>query len=189
MKHLKMLGLAVMAAAALMAFAGSASANPVLTSPAGTDYTGELNATASSSLLLKAGFANITCTESTVSGKVETNNTTHAAGKITTLSFNICGSATVKTLTNGALTVAPGGAVSGSGSEVTVAIDSLNVSCVYGTKTGTALGTLKSGTSTTDATMTINANLPLISGGFACANPANWSGSYTVTKPTPLIVD
>jgi hypothetical protein len=37
--------------------------------------------------------------------------------------------------------------------------------------------------------MAINANLPLISGGLACANPANWSGGYTVTKPTTLLVD
>jgi hypothetical protein len=184
MKHIKMLGFAVMAAAALMAFAGSASANPVLTSPAGTAYTGEINATASGSLLLKAGFANITCTSSTVAGKVTTNNTTHAAGAISTLTYSNCGGATVTTITKGSLTVAPKGAVSGSGSEVTVAV--FGTSCVYGTKTGTALGTLTGGT---PAKMTINANLPLVSGGFGCANPANWSGSYTVTKPTTLLVD
>jgi hypothetical protein len=184
MKHIKMLGLAVMAAAAFMAFTGSASAQ-TLTSPAGTEYTGTIEATASGSLLLKAGFANITCTSSTVAGKVTTNNNTHAAGAISTLTYSNCGSATVDTLKTGELTIQKStGAVSGSGSEVTVAV--FGTSCVYGTKTGTALGTLTGGT---PAKMTINANLPLISGGFGCANPANWSGSYTVTNPKTLLVD
>jgi hypothetical protein len=181
MKHLKMLGLALVAAASLMAFAGSASA-AVLTSPAGTDYTGTLESTATESLLLKAGFANITCTASTVSGAVKTN-TTVAEGAITTLSFSNC-NATVDVLKNGSLKVASGGAVTGSGSEVTVS--ALGTSCVYGTGAGTSLGTLKGGT---PASLTINASLPKISGGFACASPAGWSGKYTVTQPTTLLVD
>lgn len=184
MKHLKIIGLAAVAAMALMAFASTASAT-VLTSPAGTEYTGEISATPESSLLLKASFANITCTAGTVAGKVETNTTT-ASGKITSLSFTSC-NATVTVLKNGSLSIASGGTVSGSGSEVTVSL--FGTSCTYGTGAGTTLGKLTSGTTSTDATMTINANLPLISGGFACGNPANWSGSYLVTKPTPLIVD
>ena len=80
--------------------------------------------------------------------------------------------------------------VSGTNSQVTVAIHVLGTSCVYGTSTGTTLGTAVSGTTTTDATLSINANLTLIkSEGFGCANPANWSGSYKVTTPTPLIFD
>ncbi|HYH54077.1 MAG TPA: hypothetical protein VD761_08095 [Solirubrobacterales bacterium] len=186
MKHLKMLGLALVAAAALMAFAGPASATTV-TSPAGTEYTGEINATATSSLLLQAGFANITCTESVVKGKIESNGGATASGKITTLSFSAC-NATVDVLKNGSLSIAStgggSGTVSGSGSEVTVS--TLGVSCVYGTAGGTALGTLTGGT---PAKMTINAKLPKISGGFLCASPASWSGSYQVTSPGTLLVD
>ena len=195
MKHIKMLGLAVMAAAALMAFAGSASAAGLVTSPAGSDYTGVIKATATSSLLLKAGFANITCTSSTVEGKIETNDESVASGKISTLSFSNCGSAVVTTFKTGTLTIdtkaTNEGTVTGNGSEVTVGIPAFGVTCDYGTTGTTDLGVIKSGTTTTDAVMTISANLPLINatGSFGCASPAAWSGTYAVTSPTPLIID
>jgi hypothetical protein len=45
MKHLKILGPLVVVAVSLTAFAGSASAVPILTtSVGGTDYTGEIHA-------------------------------------------------------------------------------------------------------------------------------------------------
>src|SRR5215211_9472816 len=100
MKHLKIVGLAAMAAATLMAFASSASAT-VLTSPAGSEYTGTLTWTLSESLLMKAGFSNLTCTESTMSGKVETNTTT-ASENLATLTYGNCGSTTVHILKTGA---------------------------------------------------------------------------------------
>jgi hypothetical protein len=103
MKHLKMLGLALVAAAALMAFAGPASATTV-TSPAGTEYTGEIYATATSSLLLQAGFSNATCTESTVKGKVESNGGAAASGNISFLSFSGC-NFTLDVLSGGSLEV------------------------------------------------------------------------------------
>lgn len=189
MKHLKMLGFAVMAAAALMAFAGSASATTV-TSPANSEFTGTVEATGTGSLLLKAGFANITCTASTVAGKIETNGDSgiDASGKLSTLSFSSCGSSTVDTLAKGNLQIegtgGTNGVVKGTGSEVTVS--AIGTSCVYGTSTGTTLGTFTGGT---PATMDISASLPKISGGFACANPAAWSGTYTVTTPATMTVD
>jgi hypothetical protein len=187
MKHLKMLGLAMVAAAAFMAFAGSASANPVLTSPEKVDYTSTITATAEGSLLLQAGFANITCTTSTVSGTVTTNNTTKASGPITTLDFSGCDS-TVDVLKNGSLEITSNGGgqgtVKGTGSEVTVS--KLGVSCVYGSGAGTTLGIATGGN---PATIAINAKLPKISGGFLCASPSTWTGSYTVTTPKPLLID
>ena len=184
MNHLKMLSFVVMATAGLMVFASSAAATPVLTSPAGNEYTGSLEATANSSLLLKAGFANFTCLASTIAGSVTTNNSTHAAEAITTLTFSNCGATTVNTITKGSLTVAPGGTVSGSGSEITFSV--FGSSCIYGTKTGTILGTLTGGS---PAKMEFAANLPLVSGGFGCANPATLTGGYTFTKPNPLWID
>jgi hypothetical protein len=195
MKHIKMLGLAVVAMAAFMAFASSASATPALTSPAGTEYTGELHATmkTGTSGLLQAGFANITCTESTVAGKVEKNVTNTASGKIATLTFAKC-NATVDVLKLGSLHIATkddgtnSGTVSGSGSEVTVS--TLGTSCVYGTGTETLLGTAKGSASPTSAAeMSLSGTLPKISGGFACANPAKWTASYVLTKPVPLFID
>jgi hypothetical protein len=187
MKHLKLIGVAAIAAMALMAFASTASAT--VTSPSGTEYTGEVKSTASSSLLLEAGFAEITCTESTVAGKITTNDATIASGAITTLSYSNCGSATVDTLANGSLEIVSAGSgkgtVKGYNSQVTTSI--FGTSCVYGTAAGgTTLGTVVGGT---PAKMTISASLPKISGGFLCANPAKWSGSYTVTTPSTLLID
>lgn len=210
MKYLKMLGLAVVAAAAVMAFvgAGSASAttltctNPEgsgtkVVCPAGT----EIVATAESSLLLKAGFANITCTESTVGGKTSNagSSTETVKGAIETLTFNGC-NATVTVIKKGTLEIHTHtegvtnsiGTVTGAGSEVTVS--TLGVSCVYGTS-NTDIGTLTGSPHTTStgvgptATFDINANLPKISGGFACASPAAWEGKYKITKPDWLDVD
>ncbi|HYH54079.1 MAG TPA: hypothetical protein VD761_08105 [Solirubrobacterales bacterium] len=190
MKHLKMLGLVMVATAAFMAFASSASANPVLTSPANVEYTGSFLATAEGTNLFQAGFANFTCTTSTVGGTVTTNNTTKASGPITTLDTSGC-SATVTTLVNGTLEIVPNaptgsnkGTVKGSGSQVTVS--TLGVSCVYGTGAGTTLGTATGGN---PATIAVSASLPKISGGFLCASPASWTASYTVTSPKPLIID
>jgi len=45
MKHLNILGPLAVVAASLMACASSASAAPTLTSPAGTEYTGEIHMT------------------------------------------------------------------------------------------------------------------------------------------------
>src|SRR3954447_2352364 len=142
MKHVKMLGLLVMATASLMAFASSASA-AVLESPAGTEYTSTIHATLATpdSALLKAGIED-TCGESTVNGKVTTNTASVASGAITTLSFGDC-TKTTTVLKPGSLSIATGGAVTASGNEVTVF--DLGVSCVYGGGTGTKLGTLKGG--------------------------------------------
>jgi len=190
MKHLKMLGLFVMAAASLMAFAGSASA-ATFTSPTGTPYTGAISASLEESALLEAGFANITCTSGTVAGKITTNNETEASGETTSVSFSNCGSATVDTLNNkGILTILKGSrAVSGSGVEVTTAV--FGTSCVYGLGAGTALGTATNTTvgGVDRVTLKINAKLPKISGGFLCASPATWTAGYNVTSPTPSFVD
>jgi hypothetical protein len=192
MKHLKMLGLFAMAAAALMAFAGSASAQ-TFTSPAGTEYTGALSSSLEGSALLKAGFAEITCTAGTVAGNLTTNNNTEASGSITAVNFSSCKEGqTVDTLNNsGTLTILKSGhAVSGTGTEVTTAV--AGVSCVYGLgSTAKTLGTAtNSGSgSTAKVTLAINTTLPKISGGFLCASPATWTASYLVTSPSPSVLD
>jgi hypothetical protein len=190
MKHLKMLGLFAMAAAALMAFAGSASA-ATLTSPTGSEYTGALSASLEGSALLKAGFAEITCTTGTVAGSITTNNETHATGPTSSVAFSNCGSATVTTLSStGTLTIAKGThAVSGTGIEVTTAV--AGTSCVYGLGAGTALGTASNTvvSGSDRVTLAISAKLPKISGGFLCASPAAWTASYVVTSPATSFVD
>jgi hypothetical protein len=183
MKHLKMIGLALMAATALMAFASSASAT-VLTSPANTEYTGELDASATESLFLEASVFNVTCTGSTVKGTV-TTNTTVASGAISSLTYTGC-DATVKVIANGSLEVkgTPTGDVYTSGNKVTV--EKIGISCVYGGGAGTKIGTMKGGTT---ASMQIEASLPKQEGGFLCAANAKWTGKYTVTAPDTLILE
>ena len=190
MKHIKMLGLLVMAAAALMAFASSASAAPVLTSPAGTDYTGEIHATLEGgTATLKAGIED-TCTESTAIVKVETNTAEHAAGPITEggLTFGKCTQDTT-VINPGRLTIDDKGTVFTEGSRVEVKVTSLGITCFYGAETAKVdIGTLTFGTpATLDVTAT---ELQRESGSntFFCAEKGIWNGKYLVTTPGTLLL-
>jgi hypothetical protein len=189
MKHVKMLGLLVVAAASLLAFASSASATATLTSPAGTEYTGEIHATLEGSATLKAGITD-TCTESTVKGKVETNNTTHAAGKISVLTWGKCTAHTTTTKL-GSLTIKPNGDVFNIDTIVHVVETTAfgNITCNYGggPAPGTKIGTLTAGT---PATLDINTtSLPRQAGSSGlCAEKGTWTGNYTVTSPHALFL-
>ncbi|HYH53922.1 MAG TPA: hypothetical protein VD761_07300 [Solirubrobacterales bacterium] len=186
MKNLKMLGLSALAVMALIGPAGQASAS--VTSPAGTVYTGTLEASITHSFLLKAGFAEITCSLSVLKGKIENNIGTFAIGKISTLSFSLCGSSTVDVLSNGSLEIFSTGAGKGDlrGYSTQITVATMGISCVYGTTTQTPIGTITGGT---QPVMSIAASLPKISGGFLCANPASWTGAYKLTTPHELLVD
>ena len=193
MKYLKILGLAAIAATALMAFAGPASATR-LTAPAGTVV--KTGTTISSSLVSKtsavlsdtSGFIQNTCTGSSVSGKTTNENATTITGNIDTLTFSTCTRPT-KTLKNGTLHISSTGTVTGSGSEVET--ETVTGVCVYGTGTGTHLGTLtNAATSTSHASLVINAVLPLIKTiSGSCVSDARWKAEYTVTSPVGLVVD
>ncbi|MGN6201045.1 MAG: hypothetical protein ACTHNY_01390 [Solirubrobacterales bacterium] len=192
MKHMKMLGLLVVAAVAAMAFAGRATAAPVLTSPAGTEYTGEIHVTMKpgTSTVFQAGIDD-TCTQTTVKGTVTTNDTTHAAGAASVITSGSgstpCTKHTV-TLATGSLTINDKGEVFTISNEFTVSDTGLGVSCVYGggASPGTKLGTLATGS---PATLDVNTmELPKISGSFFCASRASWTGSYIVTTPTSLFI-
>jgi len=189
MKHVKMLGLLVMAAASLMAFASSASAAPVLTSASapGSDYTGTIHATLevnekgeSTSALLKAGITT-TCTESTVDGTVSVNNTSHAEGAISSLTFNKCGTSDVKTITPGSLTINDAGEVFAINNNVEIKETSLGVTCFYGgaASPGTKLGTL-SGTKLAVSTTKLQRKT---GSNFFCAAEGTWTANYVVTTP------
>jgi len=188
MKNLKIIGLLVMAAALPMAVTSSAFAAPVLTSPAGTDYTGELDLSlkAGSTDKFEAGISR-TCTTATFKGTITTNNTTHAAGAITTWSLGSGATPCTKTtsvLLPGKMTLGDKGELILSENQWT--IFDLGVSCVYGGSTGTNVGTLTGGT---PATMDINTTeLPKISGGFLCASKGTWTATYIVTTPSGLLV-
>jgi len=189
MKYAKILGLLAIAVAALMAFAGAASADQV-TSPTGTTYTSTIAATAEGHAVLDNPIAKIECA-SAVEGKVEE----HGAGKvvkgnISALSFTGCtnewhvtvvakGSLTVETSTTGY-----NGTVKSSGA--TVEATRFGVVCRYATN-NTTVGTATGGS---PATMHISAAIPFHSGSFLCGEGATtWTGSYKVNTPSSLYVD
>jgi hypothetical protein len=184
MKYLKNLGLFAVTAVAMMGFAGSASAT--FTSPTGTEYTGELDATAESSLLFKAGLE-VTCTETTIKASITSNTTNHASGPLSALSFSGC-NGTVHTLTLGSLTV--------SGDELvligsTLTIERFGISCTYSGGEGTKIGTATNNTlNGKDAvTLDVNASLPKEAGGAFCGNVLVWSGYYIITTPVDNYLD
>jgi hypothetical protein len=183
MKYAKILGLLAIAAAAFMAFAGTASASPTLTSPAGTAYTGALHASAEGHAVLDNPVAKIEC-PSTVSGTVEVNGTP-ASGPISSLSFGPCtNSWHVTTSTAGVLSVASNGDVVSSGA--TVESTRFGLTCRY-TTASTKVGTLTAGA---PATMHIQAAIPFHSGGALCGTAATtWTGSYTIETPGSLALD
>ena len=185
MKHLKMLGLFAMAAAALMAFAGSASA-ATFTAPSGTTYTGKVSASLEGSALLNAGLFTDTCTSSTVAGELTTNTETHATGPTTNVSFSNCTVTTTTLSSKGTLTIAKGTkTVSGTGVEVTTG--AFGFTCIYGLGAGTTLGTAKNTAS--GVTLAISAKLPLQPGSSGgCSSPATWTANYIVTSPAASVV-
>jgi hypothetical protein len=194
MKYMKMLGLAAVAAMALMAFAGTASATELYsgatTLKAGTVIDASL--TGSAILETTGGTVLNTCTGGTVKGKTANNGgpAETVKGNIEELTWTGCTRETITTKP-GALEIhhiagTKDGTVIGSGSEVTIN-GLFGTSCVYGTGPGTHLGTLK-GTTAGDATLAIKATVPLTIPNWLCPSTAVWNANYTVTQPTPLHV-
>jgi hypothetical protein len=137
--------------------------------------------------VLKAGFATFECTQG--SGTVETTTNGSATetvkGLTKTLSFGGC-NGEVKVLKTGTgeihWTSKTSGSFTTEGTEVTGS--TLGVSCIYGGPITSGI-TLNGGEK---PTISINAKVPLISGGYLCGNPATMTASISVTEPTPLYV-
>jgi hypothetical protein len=194
MKHLKMLSIAAVLAAALMALIGAGAAQAETTlckvtedncSAANRYGVGTvITATSTEPAVLKAGFSTITCNKSTVIGTIETATT--PSGKNSTLSFSECGSATVTTLKPGSLQLhwdaEHNGNLTTSGVEVQVT--DIGVTCVYGGEVKSGLTLTGGNPATLDA---VEASIPKVSGGFLCGNPSKWTAHYKIS-PTPLYV-
>lgn len=209
MRYIKMLGLAAVAAAALMAFvgAGTASATTLCKTvpdasgnceaawhyPVGTTIHATQEPGTTANLENTSGSTLDTCTESTIHGVTTTTGsaTETVKGHIDAISWGSgttpC-TATTDTLALGTLEVHAElphgrGTLTGAGSKVTVNI--FGVSCVYGTGTGTDLGTVTGGN---PATIDVNAVIKKEEGGFLCPETTKWTASYIVTSPKPLYV-
>jgi hypothetical protein len=204
MKHIKIMGLAIVAALAVMAMAGAASASAATTvcstntAPctgttygSGTKIASQLKAGADATLTTNIG--NVTCLKSTVAGSL-TNSEGH--GEISSLTFTECslGSTpcTVKSVNtpytaqatatsggNGTLTV---NAKSGGGNPGASVECGFLINCTF---------------SSTDLVLDVQGGTtPLIkaiseplsrSGGF-CPETSNWDAEYEITTPKPLFL-
>lgn len=201
MKYVKMLGLAVLVAAAPMAFAGAGVASAtVLTSPAGAGLPAgtELQAVSEEKPTLTGGFKNIECNKSTIAGRIANAGgaTETVRGLVETLTFEEC-NCTVKVIHKGALEIhkigtGPNGTVVSDGATVTVSCATIfgTVHCDYETL-NTDLGTLTGSTTTGGtATMDITAVIPIEPGesNELCAEESTWHAKYKVTTPDFLDV-
>jgi hypothetical protein len=188
MTYSKMLGIAAVAVAALMAFVGTASATILEDSEGKMPASSFITFEGTSNAVFKAGFATIQCTFSHLDG-VTTNAggaSETVVGSFSDVRFTTCGSATVTVLKKGAFSIhhtsSSNGTVTSEGLELTVATG--GTSCTYGTPTATTIGTLTGGSS---ASFSASASLARVAGGFLCANPATWTGTYA-TVPFALYV-
>ncbi len=200
MKYLKMLGLAVVAAAALMAFvgAGTASADELCTTAANaenmcptgnkiTEIHASLTKGKSSVLENTEGETIVTCTAGTVKGKITSGNETKKtsmSGAIEALTWGEAGttcSLPTTTTVKGILDASSGGggATAVKATETQVTINTIFFgSCVYGAGTGLNLGSIASGGNT----LSINAVVNKISGGALCPETSKWTAEFTVTN-------
>jgi hypothetical protein len=205
MKYIKMLGLAAVAAAALMAFVGAGTASAAkLTSPAGTvvPVGTVIKAENEGKVVLDPPFGAIECSKSIVEGKVTNAGgitiiegkevTDTVKGEITTLDFTEC-NATVTVLKKGTLEIHSlgngNGTLTSNGAEVTVQF--VGTHCIF-TTSNTDLGTVTgSGNTKSNATLDISATIPRTGGssGIFCGSTAAWTGAYKVTAPNPLFID
>ena len=213
MKYAKMLGLAAVAAAALMAFVGASSASATVlckTNPV-AEKTGTVcpsswayGANTTIHAVLKAGtkaklvtsFKTIECSKSTVHGDTtnEGSATETVDGPITILTFEECNCEVVEVKKPGSLEIhwienSHNGTLTSSGAEVTTICSSVfgKVHCVY-TTNETHLGVLDGGA---PAIMTIkNAKIPVDAANSdkLCPEKSEWTAEYEVTEPNPLYV-
>lgn len=216
MKYLKLIGLAAVAAMALMAFigAGSASATALCSTtptttgenigecPSGWDYAAgtEIHAELEGNAILETlgGTELAKCTVGTIQAHTtNTGSTTETVeAKITALTWGAVGAGcnkTVDTLKTGHLIIHTdvgddhNGLVTATTSEVTV--NTIFGSCIYGTGAERSIGTLTHSTATEPhATIDINTTVLKVGGNAACPTETRWTASYTVTSPKPLYV-
>jgi len=206
MKYLKMLGLAAVAAAALMAFigAGTASASVICEKVSATDVceTPWANGTVMDFSLVGTAILETdpiegdpvildTCTGGTVKGTLTNgSSTTTANGSVTAanLTWSSC-TFTTDTLAGGVLEVhnIPGttnGTVTAKEFRVTINTGIFGT-CVFTAGTGVDLGTLTEGkagaTANPDATLHVKATVTRESG--LCPAKANWTATYLLTEP------
>jgi len=207
MKYVKMLGLAAIAAAALMAFVGASSASATVlcktegtgpptgtTCPALQAYGAgtEIHAVNTTTVKLDTTFKTVECTGSTIKGSTsnEGGPTETVTGPEGELTFTGC-NCTVNVLKAGTLEIhwiegTHNGTITSNGSEVTVNCSTIfgNVHCIYVTEND-SIGDLTGGN---PAIFHSTAVIKRKKTDSICAEQSTWTATYEVTSPKPLYV-
>ena len=205
MRYLKMFGLAVMAAMALMAFLGASTASATKLCkttdtphcsagwhyPVGTVIKASLKGGTKAVFTDTPGTIKGECAESTLEGgmlntgsETETVRVEVGAPKLT---WGSCTAEKTVTISGGLLEIhwisgSHNGTVTAVEFEVTV--KSFGISCIYKAGAGIHLGALTSGT---QPTLDINTVMQVV-GGFLCPSTGILKATYVITSPTPLYV-
>jgi hypothetical protein len=206
MNHVKTLGPAVVAAAALMAFGGASGASATVLcsvegtgTPTGTTCPGgqvypagtniKMQLVAGTGFKLETSFKNIPCEESTIEWETNAEEAKEVTGP-GSFGLGKC-NCEFLILRAGTYSVSwisgtHNGTVSSTGTEATINCNSIfgPVHCIYQTN-ATDLGTLTGGNT---AKLDMNANIPRLKTDPLCAEKAVWHAEYEVTAPKPLYV-
>ena len=205
MKYLKMLGLAAVAAMALMAFgAGTASATKLCstnTNPCtgtvygkGTAIKTQLQAGTIANLTTSTG--NVTCTTSSIEGKTTSGGGgtgVPVEGEITSLKFSSCtldvfGSPSCTVTATGIPTKVEANATSNGNGTLSTGSAGATVNCAgWINCTFTAPGILLTVTGGNPAHVTATQEV-LAGSGVLCPSEARWDATYEVTAPKPLFL-
>lgn len=195
MKHLKLLGLSVMAASLLMALpgAGTASATVICKNNLNTEHCSEpylAGAEGTASLegtaTFQAGSFSTECSESVVKSTLKEagSSTTAVKSGISTITWGGC-SSTTDTLNGGSaeLQWIPGtdnGTLTTFDTEVTVL--HTGVDCIYGASSGgTVVGTTVGGN---PGSLVVETSFPKKGGGGLCPSTGIFRAKYVATSPT-----
>ena len=203
MKYLKMLGIAAVAAMALMAFAGAGTASAtVLCHSTSTPCTEKWKTGTEPRFTVKPGTAGIWETTSgtvlaecpegelrgvitSAGGATETVKTSVEASGLTWQ--NVQGCFNTKTLEGGtleihAITGTDNGTVTVSGVKITIH-NAFFGDCIYGFATGEHMGTLTS-SGTGSSIIDINTVFLKKEGGITCPEELRWTEEFTQEKPS-----
>ncbi|HXQ88253.1 MAG TPA: hypothetical protein VN733_01320 [Solirubrobacterales bacterium] len=203
MKQLKMLWLAVVAAAVVMAYAGAGSASATVLCeefeipcpagkiyPAGTTVSAGLKPEGQSIFRATTGEELEACSMSNLAGSTSNKGAEKEAvkGEILKLSFAECSNAVaapvlgqfeIEYVTGANNTRAN---LTFKGTQITINLFGF-VDCVYGAGAGLFIGTMTGGE---PGTIHVNTVLTKVNGGFLCPTTIYWEAPYEVTAPFPV---
>lgn len=190
MKYVRILGLTVLATAALMAMTGAASATS-LTSPSGTIYTSTIKGENEGAVTITSvfgGFGAVSCKKSNFEGKVEKHGTgVTVVWTIIVLRFTECTGGTVRSPVEkpGSMEFHWFGLQVTTKTLILIIDQTAFGTCTFTTpSTGSSIGSLTM-TSETGANATLDLKGTLSS---ACGN-GTLEGSYKITTPSTLYAD